>query len=179
MIRTERLLLRQPQASDLDALHQLWSNPKVMAQLGPVKDRRESQETFARHCGYWKSGFGFWIVECGGGTAGFCGLKPGAPNTPIAGEIEAGWILGPEWWGRGLANEAMAAALEWGWAHLRPSRIVAITSAGNVASRRLMVRLGMSEVADGAFDHPLFAVDDPRRATVTYAIAESGGDPAR
>ena len=170
MIETARLTLRRPTAADLDALAAIWGDLRVMADLGPVKDRAMSEATLKRHLGYWADGFGFWIVERAGAVAGFAGLKPGAPNTPIEGEVEAGWMFAPDHWGQGLAGEAMAAALAWGWANLAPPRIVAITAEQNAASRRLMSRLGMTLLPDLTFNHPQFAVNDPRRRTVTYAI---------
>ncbi len=170
MIETARLRLRQPTEGDLDALARLWGDPVVQADLGPVKDRAKSVTTLERHLGYWKRGYGFWIVERDGRTIGLAGLKPGAPNTPIEGEIEAGWMLAADQWKQGLASEAMTAALAWGWETLAPPRIVAITAEQNIASRRLMTRLGMAQQPDLTFDHPQFAADDPRRRTVTYAI---------
>ncbi|WP_184029061.1 GNAT family N-acetyltransferase [Sphingomonas yantingensis] len=171
MIETARLRLRRPVFADLDALAAIWGDPRVMADLGPVKDRAMSAATLERHLGYWADGFGFWLIEHNGAVAGFGGLKPGAPDTPIEGEIEAGWMLAPDHWGQGLAGEAMTAALGWGWVNLAPPRIVAITAEQNGASRRLMTRLGMAQLPDLTFDHPQFDLADPCRRTVTYAIA--------
>jgi RimJ/RimL family protein N-acetyltransferase len=170
VIETARLRLRRPVADDFDALAAMWGNATMMADLGPVKDRSASEATLRRHLGYWNDGFGFWLVEADGGVAGFAGFKPGAPDTPIAGEVEAGWMFLPEHWGRGLAHEAMTAALGWAWETLSPPRVVAITAERNGPSRRLMTRLGMRHLSDLTFDHPQFAADDARRRTVTYAI---------
>lgn len=173
MIESARLRLRRPERNDLPALVKLWGDPRVMADLGPVKDRTESEKTFERHCGYWRDGFGFWIVECEGDFAGFAGFKPGAPDTPIEGEIETGWMFAAAYWGRGLAGEAMTAALEWGWVKLHAPRFVAITSHRNLPSRRLMTRLGMRHQPDMDFIHPLLSGDVGR--TVTYAIDRPAG----
>lgn len=170
MIRTARLWLRPPVPADIDALAAIWGDDRVMADLGPVKDRAASEATLARHIGYWNHSFGFWLVEREGVTAGFAGLKPGAPGTPIELEVEAGWMFAPDHWGQGLASEAMVAVLAWGWANLPARRVAAITAERNLASRRLMARLGMVQVPDMTFDHPGFAAVDPRRRTVTYLI---------
>ncbi|WP_315760600.1 GNAT family N-acetyltransferase [Sphingomonas sp. Y38-1Y] len=171
MIRTERLVLRRPEPTDIEALAAIWGDPAVMADLGPVKDRRASEATLTRHLDYWDHGYGFWLVEKHGAVAGFAGLKPGAPDTPIEGEVEAGWMFAPPFWGQGLAGEAMRAALGWGWTEVAPPRIVAITAELNGASRRLMDRLGMVHLPALSFDHPAFTADDLRRRTVTYALA--------
>ncbi|MGK6324035.1 GNAT family N-acetyltransferase [Sphingomonas sp. DT-51] len=172
MIVTLRLILRPAEPRDRAALHAMWADALVMAELGPVKDAAASDAAIARHAGYRAEGIGFGTVErrADGAVIGFCGLKPGAPTTPIRGELEIGWMLARAAWGQGYAREAAAAWIDWAWAHRAEPRVVAITAARNVASRRLMERLGMHQLADGAFDHPDFAADDPRRATVTYAI---------
>jgi RimJ/RimL family protein N-acetyltransferase len=172
VIETERLILRPPTPADRAALHAMWADPRVMADLGPLKSAEDSDAAIARHESYRTGGIGFWIVEQRSDSAfvGFCGLKPGAPDTPIAAELEAGWMLAVPFWGGGYAYEAMQAVLAWGWQHQAAARIVAITAARNGKSQALMTRLGMTRLPDGDFAHPLFAEGDPLRASVTYAI---------
>lgn len=173
IITTERLILRLPTPADRAALHAMWADPRVMADLSHVKDAAASDATIAKHDGYRHEGLGFWIVECKADrvVAGFCGLKRGGENTPIEGELEIGWSLAVPYWGRGYAFEASVAGIAWGWANRPEHRIVAITAARNLKSQGLMERLGMSRLADGDFEHPNFAPGDPLRPTVTYAIA--------
>lgn len=171
MIGTPRLLLRPPRPRDHDALHAMWGDPAVMRDLGPIKTREDSEATIARHEGYRASeGLGFWTAErrSDGEVIGFCGLKPGAAGTPIAGEVEIGWLVAQPFWGQGYAREAAEASLAWCWANRPAPRIAAITSATNLPSQALMRRLGMAWFAD--FDHPLFAEGDRLRASVAYAV---------
>lgn len=171
MIETARLILRIPEPRDLDALHAMWSDADAMRNLGPAKGRQGSEATLNRHLGYRASdGLGFWVAERRDDRtlAGFCGLKPGAPNTPIAGELEIGWMFVRSVWGQGYAREAAEASLTWGWRHRRESRIVAITAIVNEPSRRLMGRLGMTAFAE--FMHPVFDPADRLAPTVAYSI---------
>jgi RimJ/RimL family protein N-acetyltransferase len=172
MIETERLTLRLPQPADRAALYRMFSDPLVMAELGPVKDEQATDAALAKHDGYRHEGLGFWVVErrADGAMLGFCGLKRGDLHNPIAGEVEAGWIIDRPYWRNGYACEAMVAAFEWGWANLDASRIVAITSAINVKSQQLMARLGMTRLLDGDYDHALIPERDPLRRMVTFAI---------
>ena len=173
VVETGRLILRVPTPDDRSPLHAMWADPRVMADLGPVKTPEASDAAIARHDGYRHEGLGFWIVEqrSDGAMAGFCGLKRGGDGTPIAGEVEAGWMLAVPFWGLGYAREAMEASLAWAWANTDAPRIVAITAARNLKSQGLMTRLGMTRLAGGDFDHPLHEAGDPLRPTVTYAIA--------
>lgn len=172
MIETARLLLRVPEPRDRPALYRLFADARVMADLGPVKDAAATDLALARHDADRWEGLGFRVVERRDDAAmlGFCGLKRGDPHNPIAGEIEAGWIIDRPYWRMGYAIEAMAAMLAWGWERTQAARIVAITSAVNVASQRLMRRLGMTRVPGGDFDHALFPAGDRLRPMVTFAI---------
>lgn len=173
MIETARLLLRQPESRDHAALHAMWADGRVMADLGPVKSIADSDATLARHASY--APLGFFAVERleDGATIGFCGLKPGAPDTPIAGLLEVGWMLALPYWGSGYAQEAAAAAIAWGWRSRDDDAIVAITARQNAKSQALMTRLGMAYAPDMDFRHPLFAADDPRSDTVTYRVVRA------
>lgn len=172
MIETERLVLRLPVEADHPALFAMWADPEVMAELGPVKDDEASHAVLAKHDAYRHEGLGFWTVarKADGAVIGFCGLKRGDAHNPIAGEIEAGWIVAREHWRQGYALETMIAALDWGWANLEIERIVAITAAINRKSQALMERLGMTRLADGDFEHALFPEGHSLKSTVTYAI---------
>jgi len=173
MIETERLILRRDTPADRAALHAMWADPRVMADLGPVKSAETSDAALAKHAGYHDQGLGFWVVEqrVDGAVIGFFGFKPGAPDTPIEGALEIGWMLAVPFWKQGFAHEAAAACIDWAWRNRDDAAIVAITSRQNAKSRGLMERLGMSHVPELDFGHPLFTIGDPLRDTVTYRIA--------
>lgn len=171
-IETERLTLRLPTAEDRVALHAIWADPAVMADLGPVKTAADSDATLARHANYG-NGLGFKAVirRSDRAVVGFCGLKPGAPGTPIVGEVEAGWMIARAHWRQGYALEAMRAVLANSCLPTQAKRVVAITARRNGKSRAMMARLGMSHQPDLDFIHPNFAADDSLADIVTYALS--------
>ena len=59
------------------------------------------------------------------------------------GEVEIGYGLAKPYWGRGLASEAAAATIKYGFEQLGLPRIVAIASPDNITSRRVLEKLGM------------------------------------
>lgn len=170
MIVTPRLLLRPIAAADHAALHALWADARVMADLGGPKDAAASDATIARHAGY--APLGFHVVEHRGDGAviGFVGLKPGAPDTPIAGRLEIGWMIAAAYWGAGYAREAATAWLEQAWAMRDEDAVYAITARRNDACRALLTRLGMRHRPDLDFLHPVHAGDPVLADTVTYRI---------
>ncbi len=62
------------------------------------------------------------------------------------GKVDLGYLFLPRAWGRGYAAEACAAALGW-FDHVLPGEpVVLATQTANVASMRLAVKLGFTEV---------------------------------
>ncbi len=179
VIETARLSLREWRDADREPFLRHCNVPAVMEHLGGVAETAAIDASIARiracqaargHC--------FWAVERreDGAFLGFCGLKVSTdPGTPITGDVEIGWRLREDAWGRGYAREAAAASLAWGMANLTAPRIVAITLPANVPSWRLMERIGMVRRADLDFDHPLFAEGSPLRHHITYAAERPAG----
>ncbi len=86
---------------------------------------------------------------------GFCGfdhLWGGA-------EIEIGYWLAPEYWGKGLATEAAQAVMQYGKERLGLQQIVAVAQPANRASIRVMEKLGMTcakRVCHEGIEHVLY-----------------------
>jgi RimJ/RimL family protein N-acetyltransferase len=174
VIETERLLLRRWTDADRPVFHAQCSDPEVMRFLGPLQTREETDAGLDRQNGFLEThGFCFWAVERreDGALLGFCGLKPGAPDTPIADDVEVGWRFGRAYWGQGYAREAAQASLAWGWANTDAPRIAAITVLANTRSWGLMERLGMARAADEDFDHPAVPEGSPLKRHLVYRIA--------
>jgi len=70
---------------------------------------------------------------------GHCGFKF-LENTQ---QIQLGYLLLKSYWGKGLGTESASAALQYGFEVARFERVVAIAKPENVASRRVMEKVGM------------------------------------
>ena len=177
MIETARLKLRPWEEDDLPEFIRVTNTETVMRHLGGVMGPDYFQTVFQRmRESQEKEGFCFWLAERrdGGALLGFCGFKRGGAGT-ITGELEIGWRLREDAWGRGYAREAAEASLDWAWANRPEESIYAITIPQNVKSRALMERLGMVRRPDLDFDHPNYPVDHPLRRHITYSIARPNG----
>lgn len=80
-------------------------------------------------------------------TIGRCGLCF-LDNTL---EIELGYLLNPTYWSRGLATEAAKASLRYGFEELKFKEIVAVVQPENIASQRVMEKLGMKYEKDANY----------------------------
>ena len=172
MIETERLIVRAWTDADRAPFAAMSADAEVMATLGPLLSRDESDALIDRLMAMQdRDGHCFWAVErqADGAFLGWNGLIPGTVE-PIVGELEIGWRLARAAWGAGYATEAARAALDWGFANRPVARIVAITAAINMRSQAVMRRLGMARQADMDFDHPKVAVDDPLCPHITHVI---------
>lgn len=172
MIETARLILRPWRDADREPLHRMSRDADVMAFLGPLLSREESDALIDRMMALQaQRGYCFWALERQNDARllGLCGLKPGAAGTPIANRIEIGWRLRRDAWGAGYAREAAKAVIQWGWASLGCDTIYAITATGNERSWRLMERLGMQRLPHLDFDHPLVPEGSALKAHITYA----------
>ena len=145
---TERLILRDWDPADETAFSAIMNTPSVMEHLGGVQTPEQWREAFTRIAGFTRDfGHTFWIVEdqASGDILGFCGLKRvNAPGSgTLMGTPEIGWRLRTSAWGQGIAKEAAIASLDLAFGRFDYPSVIAMTTAGNVASQRLMERLDM------------------------------------
>ena len=141
-----RVRLRGPRADDADALLALFAEPEVMRYWSrpPMTTAAEAAglvaevgERFARR------EMINWMVATRGDDAviGTCSLSRFDTREGIA---EVGYALRFDRWGQGLAGEAVALALAWGFRHLGLRRIDASIDPRNARSRQVLQRLGFA-----------------------------------
>lgn len=148
-LETERMFLRPWEAEDWLAFRPIATDPEVMRYITggtPWTDEqiREFVQRQIRH--FAERGFCLWKLlakeVASGRIIGFCGLQP----LEIEGteEVEIGWWLARDYWGKGLATEAARIALRFGFEHAGLARIVSIALPENAASLHVMEKLGMT-----------------------------------
>jgi RimJ/RimL family protein N-acetyltransferase len=106
-------------------------------------------------------------VRATGEFIGMAGLDPVDEGLPFDG-VEIGWRLARRAWGHGYATEAARAALAYGFGTLGRPEILAIAAAGNVRSRAVMSRLGMTHDPADDFDDP--SEPSALRRSVVYRL---------
>jgi RimJ/RimL family protein N-acetyltransferase len=170
-IDTPRLLLRPFRPDDAVIVHRVYSDPDVMRYVatGPMADLAVTERLLADYQAHQKRlGYSFWAVieRSSGALIGDAGLY----RTP-AGEVELGYTLGAEWWGRGYATEAASAWLECAFSSLGIFEVVALAEPANVASLHVLEKLGMRRTGERiAFGRP-HAVFRKQRTVSGAALA--------
>lgn len=118
---------------------------------GKPSTKSESWSRLIRYIGHWQAlNFGYWVVENKSdeiflGEVGFANhmrdLNP--PKTDVP---EIGWVLASHAHGRGIATEAVAAALVWGDAKLRSDRTFCMFDPDHTASQNVAKKNGYYEI---------------------------------
>ena len=147
-LETERLRLLGPRLEDFSHSARMWTEPAVVRYTTKKPLTREDSWTrFLRYLGHWSLfGFGYWFVEEKNtqsfiGEIGFADYKREIVPS-IEGMPEIGWILASSAHGKGLATEAVRAALAWGDTHFTSPRTSCIIDPANAASVRLALKSG-------------------------------------
>ncbi|HEU4977007.1 MAG TPA: GNAT family N-acetyltransferase [Baekduia sp.] len=141
-ILTPRLRLRALRADDLDALTGVYTHPLVARWIG-AHTREDVAREIGLHVAHQSAtGWSFWAVEDreSGRLLGDCGLQPLEQRGP---EVELGYDLHPDAWGRGLATEAARAVMAAAFGPLRLDRVVAVVKPDHVASQRVLEKAGL------------------------------------
>lgn len=146
VLETERLLLREWTMADAEALFEICRDAEVMKYLGTGQPYREISEAikFLDWAVEYRKQNGFcrWAVieKASGRVVGSCGFAY-PHETP---EVELGYLFARGAWGRGFATEAAGACLDYGFGKLKFREIIAITDLANVASQRVLEKIGFA-----------------------------------
>lgn len=142
-LETDRLLIRPWQPTDRAALLTMTEDPEVMefvhggtpysdAELDEFLTRQQRQLDELDLC------MGALVEKASGRVVGVAGVQP----LGTTGDLEIGWWLARDCWGRGYATEAGGAAMRHVLETLGRNRVVAIIDPGNQRSVRVVERLG-------------------------------------
>jgi len=147
MLRAGPYDLWRPTAADHADLHALTRDPAMRRFLGGHQpDEGDSFARLYRNAGSWAlHGYGTLMVREAGRPAlvGHCGVFRSWRGLPGLNDVaEAGWIIGQDWWGRGVATQVMTTVLDWFDRTHGRQRLACMIEQGNVASERVAARLG-------------------------------------
>lgn len=144
MLETERLILRETVVADAPDLFEMNSDPEVMKYTGDIAftSVSETEELIRNYKDYAMYGYGRWttVLKATNEILGFCGLK----YLEDINETDLGYRWKRKYWNKGYATEAGIACLQYGFDQLGLEQIVAQVLEGNVASIRVLEKVGMT-----------------------------------
>ncbi len=173
-ITTSRLILRAFTEEDVDPLHRILGTKDILRYFpnpgSPPRDKVE--RLISAQLKHWEEhGYGWWAVEPRSEKQliGWSGLQ----FLPETDEVEVGYLLAQAFWGKGLATEAAQASLQYGFKNFDVESIIAIVHPENVASQRVIEKLGMSFVDQAHY----FGMDCYRYSIERSCFESDGGEP--
>jgi len=146
VIRTERLVLRDFEETDWEAVHAYASDPEVVRYVdwGPNTEEETKnfiQRAIAHQKEQPRRTYTLAIVlKLDGRLVGGCGIEVLNPDN------REGWIgycLNRNFWGQGYATETAKVLLEFGFNHLNLHRVFATCEPANIASAQVLEKIGM------------------------------------
>ena len=176
-IETARLVLRQPRIDDARAIFAGWAQDQEVTRFLTWQPHQtvEQTENFIQSCiSVWKHGtrFPYMII-----------LKE---NDHIIGMIDPriegakvglGYVAARAYWGKGYVPEATRMIIEWAFQQSSIYRVYATTDTENVASQRVLEKVGMQceGILRKYIVHP--NVSDVPRDSYMYAIIKAPTPP--
>ena len=151
-LTTARLLAEAITPLHFHDLHRLLSDLKVMKTLsadGKPLSEEMTREQVEQNIDHWQQhGFGLWVFhrKSDGVFIGRAGLK----TYQIDGKdvIGLAYAVMPDYWNRGFATEMAEASLDVGFGQLNFAEIGSWTLPVNLASQRVMEKLGFQYERD-------------------------------
>ena len=149
-----RVYLEKLSSQDFASFYTLTGNEEVMAM---ITERPLSEEEARKKFNYFlennelHSSFGsFKVLEVGNSTLlGFAKLEITKERPQ---EAEIGYMLSPEFWGRGLGNEIAQTLMEVAKSDPNITRVWANTDPNNAASRKILINNGFASEKTGVIE---------------------------
>ena len=143
-LKTERLILRPFEESDLDVMAGLMADMDFMRfSLGVLSREKTAaflEKVRARDRAGLPSQFAL-LLRARDQLIGYCGFF--AQVVDDVEELEIGYRLRPDCWGQGLATEAARAVRDYGFNELKLARLISLIHPDNAASKRVAEKNGM------------------------------------
>jgi ribosomal-protein-alanine N-acetyltransferase len=140
---TGRVTANPLRAEDLKELCLMHQDIEVMRYMGGARNEEESKRWLSDNLDHWNiHGFGCWMLthRADGGFVGRSGLRRAQLDS--GDEVELGYALVTQYWGKGLATEMAKAIVEIGFERLELESLIALVDAPNLASRKVAEKLG-------------------------------------
>ena len=143
-LKTERLLIRKIQLSDIPALVEIWTDPEVTRFMGGPRDKHFLIQSFTGDVEVGQpEPYDLWpVIEIASNQViGHCGLlEKEVDGQP---EIELIYVLHKSAWGKGYATEAAIALRDYAFGTRRLERLISLIEPANYGSERVAQKVGM------------------------------------
>ncbi|HJF30789.1 MAG TPA: GNAT family N-acetyltransferase [Sporosarcina psychrophila] len=144
IIETNRLILREVTTEDATEMFTYLSDKDVVKPMGlvPCQTVKDVWDEIKWYKSIFEEDTGIrWgiTLKDSGEVIGSCGFLNRQSKHYRA---EVGYELSKEYWGKGIASEALEAVVKYGYNHFQLERIEALIEPSNLASQKLVEKQG-------------------------------------
>jgi len=139
------LQLREFAESDVDALQAVLGDPVAMQYYPAPFDRQGVEAWITKNRDrYQRDGYGLWamLLKDTGELIGDCGCT--VQEVEGRNEVEVGYHVRRDLWGKGYATEAARACMGYAFAKIGTERVISIIRPENVQSKRVAEKNGLT-----------------------------------
>jgi len=169
LFTSERLGFRVWNLSDIDKMHEINSDEKVMEFFPNIPTKEQSSEFIHRMIRQFKNkGFCYFAVDIieNNDLIGFIGLSEQTYEAAFTPCVDIGWRIKRSEWNKGFATEGAKKCLEYALINLKLENVYSITPKINTKSEHIMMKIGMKKICE--FEHSLLADNDRLKNCVLY-----------
>jgi len=163
VLETPRLLLIKSVENEEELLIPFFADLMVNRYLGEGKPKGVPQvrEAMLIHKKHWSAfGHGFFLIfnKETKEFVGRCGLVHLGMQHDHP-DVEIGYMFYEKFWGKGYATEVARRLLKWGFEELKLPSIIGVTRKENIASQRVLEKLGMQPNGEALYPNTQVVCD--------------------
>ncbi|MDI9310075.1 MAG: GNAT family N-acetyltransferase [Limnohabitans sp.] len=168
---SDRLGFRNWSWTDIDQMHQINSDEKVMEFFPNIPTKEQTIQFIERmKKQYEEKGFCYFAVDKleDNEFIGFIGLSEQTYEAVFTPCVDIGWRIKSTQWNKGYASEGAKRCLDFAFNNLSLEKVYAVAPKINVKSEHIMTKIGMKKQYE--FAHPLLENNEQLKNCVLYAI---------
>jgi [ribosomal protein S5]-alanine N-acetyltransferase len=151
IFETDRLIIRRYTLADEENFFKLNGDPELMRYIREARDRKDCLLFLKRNIVYYEQHplMGRWAMEekaTGAFIGSFAIIPVESADSNRNHEIQLGYALLKDYWGKGFATESTLAGRQYAFDVIKLAQIVAITETANTASQKVLLRCGFKQL---------------------------------
>lgn len=166
---TDRLGFRNWNLTDIDKMHEINSDEKVMEFFPNIPTRGQTEEFIERmKKQYENKGFCYFAVDKldNNEFLGFIGLSEQTYEAGFTPCVDIGWRIKSSEWNKGFASEGAKKCIAYALNELKLENVYSIAPKINTKSEYIMTKIGLKKQYE--FEHPLLTNNDKLKTCVLY-----------
>lgn len=169
LFTSERLGFRNWELLDIDKMHEINADKKVMEFFPGIPTKQQTTEFVERMTKqFLEKGFCYFAVDKleDNSFIGFIGISEQTYQADFTPCFDIGWRIKSSEWNKGFATEGAKRCLKYALQELQPQDIYSVAPKINTKSEHMMIKIGMKKQYE--FEHPLLTNHEQLKTCVLY-----------